>query len=140
MLWHKRTTHKFPLVVFGLVALGIIIFGTILIIQLFDQKAEVKSPEVSPLSVIENSLENEYFSQIEKLIITVNEGVDTNDIITSTKNIFLSVHVPAGMRDAHLNAFLEIIKLEDSKNVLNVGEAKENINNLLKNILILKSK
>lgn len=140
MFFRKRTTHKFPLIVFGLIALGIIIFGAILIIQLLNQKTELKSTGVVPLLDKENSLENEYFSQIEKLIIAVSEGVDTNNIIVSTKNIFLSVHVPADMRDAHLNAFLEIIKLEENRSVLSVEEVKEQINNLLKNILALKTK
>ena len=55
MLWHKRTTHKFPLVIFGLVALGIIISGTILLVELFKERAVIEQTNIT-LPEKENNL------------------------------------------------------------------------------------
>lgn len=138
MFFKKRTTHKFPLVVFGLVALGIIISSVVLIVKLFQEKEFIEVRESNNITNQSNSLKSGYFFTIEKLINEIGQKNNVDEVINSTKSVFLSVHVPAEMRDIHLSTFLEIVKMEDAKNNFTVDEVKTKVINLLQSILGFK--
>ncbi len=74
----------------------------------------------------------------EKLINEIGQKNNVDEVINSTKSVFLSVHVPAEMRDIHLSTFLEIVKMEDAKNNFTVDEVKTKVINLLQSILGFK--
>ena len=140
MFWHKRITHKFPLVVFGLVALGIIVSSTILIVKLFQERDVYETKRMAVVSGENTSLEGSYFSSMNSLLNSVEQKSTVNDLINSTKEVFLSVRVPAKLRDSHLSAFLEVVKLEDKKETLTLDQLKIEIKNILQNIITLENK
>ena len=117
MFWQKRTTHKLPLLVFGLIALAIIISTTILIIQLVKQEdnlSDVKT--VNNLSNKISSLEAEYLFEMEKLQILANE--DTSVVsLGQIKSNLLTIRVPKEYREAHLQVFLGVLRLEDDESL-----------------------
>jgi len=138
MFWRKRTTHRFPLVIFGLIALGIIISTTILLVTLIRQSTEFNLKNIPTIQDNKTPLGIQYFFEIERLVQSNVEAITIKDVFTSTKNTLLSVRVPTEMRDTHLQTFLGIVRLEDTKNTLSIEEVKEKINSLLKDILTLK--
>ena len=140
MFWHKRTTHKFPLLVFGLIALGIIISSTILIVRLYKLQSNSYQPKTDKqdIQTKSNYLNEEYFSQINGLSVQIAGINEIDQLLQTTKSTFLSVRVPKDLKDIHLNTFLEILKLEDSKNILTVDEVKKQLTVLLNNILSLQ--
>lgn len=140
MFWHKRTTHKFPLVVFGLVALGIIIFSIIILFRLFQEKEVYEAKKSNVVSGESMSLEENYFNSIKNLLSLVEQENTVEGVIDSTKQVFLSVRVPAGLRGNHLASFLEIVKLEDQRNTLTLDQMKTEIKNILQSIIILENK
>lgn len=140
MFWHKRTTHKFPLVVFGLVALGIIIFSIIILFRLFQEKEVYEAKKSNVVSGESMSLEENYFNSIKNLLSLVEQENTVGGVVDSTKQVFLSVRVPAGLRDNHLASFLEIVKLEDQRNTLTLDQMKTEIKNILQSIIILENK
>lgn len=136
MFWSKRTTHKFPLVVFGLIALGIIISTTVLVVELYQEKKVVELKDKSDNFIDHtNSLEIDYFSEISQLLNTVNESTSIDEAVNPAKNIFLNVRVPSEMRSSHLAVFLQLIKIEDAKDTFTLDQVKDNISSLLQSIL-----
>lgn len=141
MFWKKRTTHRFPLIIFGLLALGIIISGVVLMTILFQHRADFVKNQKTLVNTIDKStdLQTKYFSEIEKLMFSNNQDQSVSNIFKNTKDILLSVRVPQEMKDVHLKTFLGLIRLEDSQGILNLEEVQEKVNNLLKDILVLKT-
>ncbi len=131
-------THKFPLVVFGLVALGIIISSIVILMRLCQERRVMETKESNNTVNQDSSLKSGYFFTIEKLVNEIGQKNDIDEIINSTKSVFLSVHVPAEMRDIHLSTFLEVVKIEDIKNNFTVVEIKTKITDFLQQILVLK--
>ena len=146
MFWKKRKTQKFPLVFFCFIALGIIISGIILMTILFKHKSDLANKENILVNNIDQTidqsidLETKYFSEIEKLLFYNNQDQSIDNIFKNTKNILLSVRVPQEMRDVHLKTFLGVLRLEESQNILDLEEVQKKVNNLLADILVLKTK
>jgi len=112
----ENLKHSWPFLFFGLIGFGIVVAFAILIVILFTRfkHQEFKLiPVQANLQEKQIQLTNNYQTEISNLVNSLKENNDLNDIYKKTEDVLMTVRVPKEMRDAHLQALLEVEKMKE---------------------------
>lgn len=143
MLWFKKkTTHQLYFVVFGLVALGIVLSTAVLLFAVIKKAGSFSSstkilaqsldfPQTSSPALVRDN----YFQGLKTLVEKLKTSSSVEALIADFENSFLSLRVPAEMRETHLSAWLEWLRFKSSNPKIETEDLRQILLALVANII-----
>lgn len=116
MFWRKKQSIDWPLLTFSIVIVIMLVTALLSVILGFiatRQAANVPGMQTAADTTDVPEVREAYVQAIQSFIETLKtDSLTKEDILAKTEELLFSVRVPGSMRTAHLNAFLQVDKLQ----------------------------